>query len=257
MSLLRQLTKAAMTTMLPSSWLLTHGPRERGGSEKIQIALTFDDGPHPEHTPRLLDALEAVKAKATFFVIGERAIQNPSLIKRIANSGHELGNHTWSHSDPAKTSATHFRHEVRKTRQLIQDLTGRDCRLMRPPLGKLTLPKMFQLWQEQQTIVLWNTDPKDFAMTDSQQVHGWLDHYLPCGGDIVLLHDNHSHATLAVERLTAATDSPMKFVTISSWQQTNVAIIAPRDEPDSQTALMNDRLVTRSDDGYLLKQKGF
>lgn len=210
MSRLRQLLKTSFTSALPSSWLMTRGPR--GANE---IALTFDDGPHPEHTPRLLDLLAAANARATFFVVGERAEQHPALIRRIAAEGHELGNHTWTHSEPSQTSAAQFLDEVAQTRRLIRDLTGHDCRLMRPPKGSMTIRKALCLWRQQQTIALWNVDPKDFAMTEHSAMSRWLSGYRPQSGDIVLLHDNHPHAAVAVEQLVK--NPALRFVTLSDW----------------------------------------
>lgn len=210
MSRLRQLLKTGFTSALPSSWLMTRGPQ--GANE---IALTFDDGPHLEQTPRLLDLLAAANAHATFFVVGERAEQYPALIRRIAAEGHELGNHTWTHSEPSQTSAAQFLDEVAQTRRLIQDLTGQDCRLMRPPKGSLTIRKALGLWRQQQTIALWNVDPKDFAMTEHSAMRRWLRGYRPQSGDVVLLHDNHPHAAAAVEQLV---ETPaLRFVTLSDW----------------------------------------
>ena len=213
MSALRQLLKSALTAALPQSWLMTHGPRG-SATDQFEIALTFDDGPHPEHTPRLLDVLAASGVRGTFFVIGERAAQHPELIRRIADEGHELGNHTWSHSEPAQTSAAQFLTEVTRTRRLIHDLTGRDCRLMRPPKGALSVGKALGLWRQQQTIALWNIDPKDFVMSDEAAMINWLKGYRPRSGDIVLLHDNHPHAAITVERLTR---NVPRFVTLSEW----------------------------------------
>lgn len=213
MSQLRQLLKSTFAAALPKSLLLTHGPRSTSGS--IEIALTFDDGPHPEHTPRLLDALADVGARGTFFVVGERAEQHPDLIRRIVGEGHELGNHTWTHSEPSVTSTARFLDEVAQTRRLIQDLTGRDCRLTRPPKGSLTVGKALGLWRQQQTVALWNIDPKDFVMPNQPAMSQWLDGYRPKNGDIVLLHDNHSRAVVAVEQL--APNHNLRFVTLSNW----------------------------------------
>lgn len=212
MSLFRQLAKSATASLLPPTWLMTRCPSP---DDALTVALTFDDGPHPEHTPRLLDVLAEIGVSGTFFVVGEHASRHPRLIQRILQAGHAIGNHTWSHSEPSKTSATQFINEVRQTRQLIQDVTGQDCRLMRPPKGKLTLAKTIGLWREQQTIVLWNVDPKDFAMCDDQAMHRWIDGYACCRGDIVLLHDNHPRAAVAVQRMNELCQESCQFVTIS------------------------------------------
>ncbi len=232
MSALRQWLKFGLSAVLPQSWLMTRGPRVSAATQ-TEIALTFDDGPHPEHTPRLLDLLGASGAKGTFFVIGEKALQHPNLVRRIADEGHEIGNHTWTHSEPSQTSASRFLTEVAQTRQMIQNLTGRDCRLMRPPKGALSVGKLLGLWRQRQTIALWNSDPKDFAMTDDAELLRWLDSYHPRTGDIVLLHDNHSRAAVAVERLIR---TDLRFVTLSEWldhacpeRQTRVVSLADRE----------------------------
>ena len=97
---------------------------------------------------------------------------------------------------------------------MIQNLTGRDCRLMRPPKGALTVAKTLGLWRQQQTIALWNSDPKDYAMADETELLRWLENYRPRTGDIVLLHDNHPRAAVATERLTR---NDLRFVTLSEW----------------------------------------
>lgn len=215
MTQLRQLLKSVLSASLPKSRLMTHGPRRALEGQPSEIALTFDDGPHPEHTSRVLDVLGQVAARGTFFIVGERAEQFPELLRRIADEGHELGNHTWTHSEPSQTSTTRFLDEVARTRRLIQDLTGRDCRLTRPPKGSLTIGKAFGLWRQEQTIALWNSDPKDFAMADEAAMSRWLSGYQPQSGDIVLLHDNHARAAIAVEQL--ATNTALRFVTLSEW----------------------------------------
>lgn len=214
MSQFRQLLKSALTAVLPRSLLLTHGPRCSMADTPVEIALTFDDGPHPEHTPRLLELLAEAGARGTFFVVGERAEQHPNLIRRVVDEGHELGNHTWTHSEPSQTSAVRFLEEVAQTRRLIQDLTGGDCRLTRPPKGALTITKAWGLWRLRQTVALWNVDPKDFTMSAAAMSH-WLCGYRPHSGDIVLLHDNHPQAAVAVEQLVE--NHTLRFVTLSDW----------------------------------------
>ena len=195
----------------------------------IELALTFDDGPHPEQTPRLLDVLAEAGVRGTFFVVGERAEQQPDLVRRIADEGHELGNHTWTHSEPSQTSASQFLNEIARTRRLIQDLTGRDCRVTRPPKGSLTIGKALGLWRQQQTIALWNIDPKDFSMSDNSAISLWLADYRPQSGDIVLLHDNHPRAAIAVEQLAANT--ALRFVTLSDWLHPTQQVMASPTRP--------------------------
>jgi peptidoglycan/xylan/chitin deacetylase (PgdA/CDA1 family) len=195
MSHLRQIAKHTLTAMLPRDVIVSRGVGEG-------IALTFDDGPHPDFTPRLLDALYDAGITATFFVVGERAARHRDILQRIAADGHEIGNHTWSHSEPRETSARKLIDEVRRTRDLIEDATSRECQLFRPPKGELTLRKLLALRRERQTIVLWNQDAKDYRMPEaSDEIVDWCRSYQPASGDIVLMHDNHPHAITAVEFL--------------------------------------------------------
>ena len=217
MSLLRQLTRTILTTCVSRRRLLTRGPRTRG-SAAPQIALTFDDGPHPEYTPRLLDVLAERQLTATFFVIGELAKRQPDLIRRIAAEGHELGNHTWTHSEPARTSPRQFLDEVRRTDELLIELTGEASRTMRPPKGELNWHKLTGLWQRGLNVALWNVDPRDYRMTSADDMTAWCETYKPHAGDILLMHDNHPWAITAVATLAAGgVFQQFETTTVSNW----------------------------------------
>lgn len=189
-----------MSSVVPRTSVLVKGP----ASEPPTIALTFDDGPHPEYTPRLLDSLADKGFKATFFLIGEKAAQYPYLVKRICAEGHQIGNHTWSHTEPATTSTASFLAEVQRTRAYLNDLTGRDIRIVRPPKGELTIGKVKGLWQRKESCILWNRDPKDYRMASKGELAHWYRNFQPVAGDVVLLHDNHPFAGECVEELAAA-----------------------------------------------------
>ncbi len=225
MGLLRKAVKHALTATLPARLLLVRGRRPRRSDQAaaspadcVRISLTFDDGPHPEHTPRVLDRLAAAGATGTFFVVGEKVMRHPQLLKRLVSEGHEVGNHTFSHGDPDQTTADEFLNEARETRELVGCLTGYDVRLVRPPKGALTLAKLLGLWREGQTVVLWNVDPKDFRMRTVLQMDHWLEHYEPADGDIVLLHDSGPLAELVVRELTAGRRfQNVRLVPVSYW----------------------------------------
>lgn len=228
MNSLRQAARLALATALPRRRLLVRGPRRGSAAaaaregqhppaefKRPEIALTFDDGPHPEHTPRVLDALAAHGLRATFFVIGEQAEQHPGLVRRIALEGHTLGNHTWTHSEPAQTSTHDFLEEIRRTGQLLADLTGRPCDLVRPPKGKVTAGKLLGLWRSRQTVVLWNVDPRDYRMRSQEEMTAWLDRQAWSQGDVVLLHDNRPLAALAAAQTGSRGDA--RTVCITEW----------------------------------------
>lgn len=199
MGFIRQLAKSALTSLLPRSVFLTQ-------SDAPGIALTFDDGPHPEYTPRVLDVLAEAGVHATFFVVGQQVRQHPSLVQRMVNEGHDVGNHTWSHSEPSRTSTTQFLDEVRLTDAVVQEITQRECSLMRPPKGELTLGKLWGLVSMKKTIAMWNRDPKDYRMASGDEMSAWCAAYEPQRGDIVLLHDNRPYAAAAAELLSRKTD---------------------------------------------------
>ena len=219
MGLLRQAVKTVLEGILPDEVFLTRGRTRFGSSSPAKaISLTFDDGPHPEHTPRVLDALAKLNATATFFVIGERAEQQRSLTRRIVDEGHELANHTWTHSEPSRTSPEQFLQEIRRTREFIEGLTGEACWLMRPPKGELSPSKMRGLIRERQTIVLWNRDSKDYRMRNASELADWLNTYQPHHGDIVLMHDAFPAAAGGLNEFAGVWKEPeIEFCGVSEW----------------------------------------
>jgi peptidoglycan/xylan/chitin deacetylase (PgdA/CDA1 family) len=190
-----------------------HGPPGCGS-----VSLTFDDGPHPEHTPRLLDALALHRIAATFFVVGRLARQYPAIVRRIISEGHALGNHTFSHPAPERISTRQLLDEVRRTSVLLADTLGRETSLFRPPYGRLSGTKLWSLWRAGQTVVLWNADPKDYACRTSDDVRDWFRaRPLRCG-DLVLLHDTVAFAREIVPDLaTSARERGLAFATIDAW----------------------------------------
>lgn len=189
-----------LSTCLPVNRFVVRG-RAHAVGKRERVALTFDDGPHPVHTARLLDLLQAAQLRATFFVVGKQAEAHPDLIGRVAAEGHELGNHTWSHSEPRQTSPLRFLNEVRQTDDFMKGLVGHASQVMRPPKGELNWRKLTGLWHQRKTVALWNIDPRDFRMSDQAEAIDWARHYQPQDGDIVLMHDNHPWATEIVESL--------------------------------------------------------
>lgn len=225
MNPVRQAIRFAMQTVCPRRRLLVRGPRrpQPGLSGEVvsgrstarpEIALTFDDGPHPEHTPRLLDELARLDMKATFFVIGFDAALYPDVVRRMAREGHAVGNHTWMHTEPAETGTAQFLEEVSRTRGLLEDLTGADCTLVRPPKGKLTPAKLAGLWRQRQTTVLWSVDPKDYQMKSEQEITAWAE-LLQCRqGDVILMHDSRPWAVSTLARLAS---TGVRAVSIPEW----------------------------------------
>ncbi|MEO8478733.1 MAG: polysaccharide deacetylase family protein [Gemmatimonadota bacterium] len=213
MSWLRQGFRGALTAALPRNRFMTRGP-----TATAEVALTFDDGPHPEHTPRLLDALATHDITATFFVVGREAEQHPDLVRRITSEGHTLGHHSWTHSEPALTSSATLLAEVDRTVALLSSISGRVSDRFRPPKGKLSAAKLIGLMRARQRIAMWSRDPRDYAMADAGALARWVQATVPNGGDIVLLHDVHPHATNALPDLAAWREQHgITFVGLDAW----------------------------------------
>ena len=153
-----------------------------------RIALTFDDGPDPEFTPRVLDTLAARGVRATFFLDGERAARAPGTVRAIAAAGHEVASHGWSHRSlwlcgPARTEA-----EVGRARVALGELTGRAPALFRPPWGMVNAALFGVLRRHQQRCVFWSIQPEGLRPASAPaQVAHVLRRAHP--GAIVDLHD--------------------------------------------------------------------
>jgi len=192
----RQWVLWGLQLVVPRRYLLV-----RGDIRSRNVYLTFDDGPDPETTPRVLEVLSRHGAKATFFVIGARATEHPDLVRRIADQGHTVGNHSFYHRPPADVTSRQLMEELGETQAVLQGIPGCRNRLVRPPFGALTAGKLLRLWTAGWTIVLWNQDPKDFAASSVEPLSAWFRAHPPKGGDIILLHDTAAFTSPLLEEL--------------------------------------------------------
>ncbi|HSC69039.1 MAG TPA: polysaccharide deacetylase family protein [Cellvibrio sp.] len=152
------------------------------------VCLTFDDGPDPVHTPKILDVLAEHDVRATFFVLGVAAEQHPHLVARMLKEGHAVGNHTYSHRHPWMMSSRDAKQEVARATAIIKRITGNSPLWFRPPFGRLREAMLKQAHQEQMTTVLWSRSIIDWgALGTEAGISQRLDRIKP--GDIVLMHD--------------------------------------------------------------------
>ena len=156
-------------------------------SEEKRIALTFDDGPNGVYTERLLDGLAERDIKVTFFLIGKYAEQYPELVERMADEGHMIGNHTYSHLQLTGGNVEAFLEEIECTNEIIENITGERPMFCRPPFGSWS-----QSVEEITGIipVLWDVDPKDWCTMDAQTVAARVLAQCHDNG-IILLHDEY------------------------------------------------------------------
>lgn len=153
-----------------------------------EIHLTFDDGPNPATTPRLLELFEEEGVKATFFVIGEQVEKHEDLLLEISKRGHSIGNHTYSHQFLPLLSARKLEKEIITTNSRIKDITGKSPRLFRPPFG-IVDKKAHDLLQEQDMkTVYWSAFSEDWRHIGERSVVDRLSKYAIPGG-IMILHE--------------------------------------------------------------------
>ncbi len=166
-----------------------------------QIAITFDDGPHPQYTPQVLDLLKTYHAKATFFCIGKHMAAHPTIVKRIISEGHLLGNHTYSHSKSfGFFNTTKVKTELQQTIATVQKLTGKTMKLYRPAFG-VTNPMIAKAVKELGVISIgWNKRSLDTTSRSKEQILKRITPNLN-KGDIVLLHDTSEKSVQVLEQL--------------------------------------------------------
>jgi len=186
----------------------------KGFSEKV-IALTFDDGPEPKVTPKILKALEAYDAKATFFVLGSYAKRHPAVLRETALQGHVIGSHTWSH--PAKPTQKSAGPEIWKTAKAINEATGIWPSTFRPPYG---LDKAYTAQlarREGYSSIIWNKSGADTAKGSTADTIYMNATLRARPGDIILFHDGpgKAHTAAAVPRiLKTLKKNGYEFITV-------------------------------------------
>jgi peptidoglycan/xylan/chitin deacetylase (PgdA/CDA1 family) len=183
-SLGRSLVKRTLFALVPRSGLVA-----MGASWRPEFALTFDDGPHPGSTPRVLRALYRHGVQATFFLVGNRAEQYPDLVKAIFEEGHEIGCHSHTHPYLHRLSLTQAAREIATARRVLEDITGRVCHLFRPPFGNLSVQSLLPAWLQGQCVVMWTVDLKDYRAKDAVEIEKTVAAQHFENGDIILYHD--------------------------------------------------------------------
>jgi peptidoglycan/xylan/chitin deacetylase (PgdA/CDA1 family) len=154
-----------------------------------EVALTFDDGPDPEVTPRVLDLLDAAGARASFFCIGRRVAAHPEIVREIARRGHRVENHTWSHPNLFACYAPPAqRDEMERAQAVIGDAAGRRPAFFRAPAGFRNPFLDRELWAAGLTLAAWTRRGYDTVESDPARVAARLLRDLQAG-DVLLLHD--------------------------------------------------------------------
>ena len=176
-----------------------------------KVSITFDDGPDPDFTPQILDILDNHEIKATFFMMGMRVVAAPDLAKEVLDRGHQIGNHTYSHTNLAGISDDLVKYEIVLAQDTIENATGFRPELYRMPYGDggervvKVLDKM--------TSIMWNADTNDWALSTPEEVYDFVEPMLNYDDIVVLMHDVHPQTVGALDDiLTTLKERNFKFV---------------------------------------------
>jgi peptidoglycan/xylan/chitin deacetylase (PgdA/CDA1 family) len=168
---------------------------------KAGVALTFDDGPDPVHTPKLLDLLARLDVRATFFVRGDAADRHPDIVRRIVADGHAIASHTWDHRDLPGRSPDDLAQDLARCRRALREIAGVDTRLFRPPRGRMDPRSVRTIAALGYRIVHWGVTYADYRRDGLEPLLARMRARPPRSGDIVLLHDHNDHTIEALARL--------------------------------------------------------
>jgi peptidoglycan/xylan/chitin deacetylase (PgdA/CDA1 family) len=190
----------------------------RGAPGEATIALTFDDGPHPQFTPKILAILDRYNVKATFFVVGEMAEKYPDLIQAERAAGHLLGNHTYHHVNLTRIPFADILTEWQACQDVVKSITGDTMRFCRPPGGDYDAPVIRAAMDLNLTTVLWTDDPGDYASPGATVIEKRTLRRIGNGG-IILLHDGVQQTLDVLPQIIENLQRRrFRFVTISQMQ---------------------------------------
>ena len=195
----------------------------RGNSDLKEVALTFDDGPSEPYTERILDLLDKYNVKATFFMIGRNVEKFPEVAKRVADEGHEIGNHTYAHSSLVLDTPRKIAMELEKGEETIRSSTGVSTKMFRPPYGANTRWILTQALRRGYIITKWSVNAGDWGKATAEKIARKALARIE-NGAIVLMHDGtnfrrNDHRWQTVTALAniidVLTDRGYKLVTVS------------------------------------------
>ena len=195
-----------------------------------ELALTFDDGPNPVWTPRLLDLLASHNLRATFFLVGSRAQAQPALVRQIVAAGHIIGNHSWSHANLALSSARRIGEELSRTNQILAQIADAPIRYFRPSFGARRPEVLLAARRLGMVPVLWTAMTSDWKNPSADSIASQLTRRIDSlahrgqAANIVLHDGSHSDpaanrapSIAAAAQLIAHYKLTHRFVTVSAW----------------------------------------
>jgi peptidoglycan/xylan/chitin deacetylase (PgdA/CDA1 family) len=192
-SMQRRVLKNLLLATIPSKALFWHVV-----TNGDRFALTFDDGPDPIYTPRILDVLHSYSMAATFFLVGNRAEENLDIVRRMVAEGHEIANHSYTHPALAHCSVSVACDEVRHAEDVLRPFRKSERKFFRPPFGHVTPQSLIASWSEGYRVAMWSVDLKDYYATTTKEILAPLSLRPIVRGDIVLYHGTNPVALAAL-----------------------------------------------------------
>ena len=187
---------AAVTECAPRDEIVYHSRH----NDRMEIALSFDDGPHPRLTPIILDILEEYGIKATFFMVGENVEYYPEAARAVTEAGHEIANHTFSHRKFGRMSEEEMRREILSCQDALEAMDETAPRFIRPPEGEMSPVMRRVAGTLDFRIILWDVDTRDWAHTPPEEISKHIVDTVQAG-DIILMHDFIGHDSPTPEAL--------------------------------------------------------
>ena len=192
--------KRIICFLLASLLTFSETPVLASSDKQKKVALTFDDGPHPRITRQILDYLDKEDIKATFFIIGCNAEQWPEIVKEEIEKGHEIGNHTYSHDEKKRRSASQMHDDLAHADDILRGSFGYETVLFRPPQGVCNDNVISAASDFEYKIVLWDIDTHDWAHVSTESIVSNVKQNVN-EGDIILFHDYTSGESHTLDAL--------------------------------------------------------
>ena len=175
------------------------------------VALTFDDGPHREFTPQVVEALNQRGAKGTFFMVGSWVGQKEELVRQMADDGHQIANHSWEHANFSDLDEAAIRADIERSRARLREVTGQQDFLVRTPFGVRTEAALAAI---DSPLILWSQDPAEGQIVDGAEMARRVIQNIR-DGDIILLHDStQDNLNAACAIMDALQKKGYQFVTV-------------------------------------------
>lgn len=211
----RKSIKSFLGFVLPEDLIMWHGSKKVGNN----IAITFDDGPNPIYTEKIINTLQEYKIKATFFLLGSEIEKYPNIVKCLISSGHSIGNHTYSHRYNTKICRNDLILQIQKTQTIIKQTTGIISKIFRPPHGHVSISGLKYCRKNNLFTILWSIDSTDYKKADTKLILEAVNQCTVKPGDIILFHDDNEYTLEALPIIIEGLADKYEFLTIEQMMQ--------------------------------------